>query len=231
MTDARCDIYRLSVWFSPAFPIGAYSWSSGLEYAVETGIVADSASLKSWLIDTISFGTGAIDGAIFCHAHRAAADGDPVKLAECLDWAEAQRSTSELANESAALGEAFLKVMRDAWPHQGLDVLAALVAERNRRPGYAVAAGASCGCHGIAIDVSIAAFFHSIVANLVSAAVRAVPLGQTDGQIVTAALEPVLASVAATAKSAGIDSVGTATPMADWVSMQHETQYTRLFRS
>ena len=231
MTDAPRDIFRLSVWFSPAFPVGAYAWSSGLEYAVEAGLVTDAGSLESWLAGTVRFGTGAVDGALFCIAHRAAMRDDRAMMGECLDWAQALRPTAELALESAAQGEAFLKAMRAAWPHEGLEALAALAAKRARRPAYPVVAGASCGCHGAALDMSLAAFLHAVAANLVSAALRAVPLGQTDGQRVTAALEPVLAEAAERAKTATIDTLGTATPVADWASIRHETQHTRLFRS
>ena len=231
MTDAERDIYRLSAWFSPAFPVSAYAWSSGLEYAVEAGFVSDAASLETWLADVFRFGTGAVDGGFFRLAHRAATRKDHNALADCLGWAEALRPTAELALESAAQGEAFLKKMRAAWPHADLEAPAALARERGRRPTYPVAAGAGCGCHGVALETALAAFLHAVTANLVSAALRTVPLGQTDGQLVTAALEPVLAEAAGVAKAATIRTLGTGIPMADWASMRHETQHTRLFRS
>ena len=231
MTDETRDIYRLSAWFSPAFPVGSYAWSSGLEYAVEAGLVTDAASLRSWLTETVRFGAGAVDGALFCLAFRAVADDDRDALAECLDWGEALRPTAELALETVAQGAAFLKILRSAWPHAGLKALDAIARHRDRRPAYPVAAGAGCGCHGLALETSLTAFLHAVAANLVSAAVRTVPLGQTDGQRVTAALEPVLAETAARANSATFETLGTSTPMADWASMRHETQHTRLFRS
>ena len=231
MADAPRDIFRLCVWFSPAFPVGAYVWSSGLEYTVEAGLVTDASSLESWLTDMFRFGTGAVDSAFFCLAYGAAARDDRAAMADCLDWSDALRPTAELGLESAAQGGAFLNTMRAVWPHDGLETFAALAADRDRRPGYAVTAGASCGCHGLALDSSLTAYLHAVAANLVSAALRTVPLGQTDGQRVTAALEPVLAEAAERAKTATIESLGTSTPMADWASMRHETQHTRLFRS
>lgn len=231
MTDPARDIYRLSAWLSPAFPVGAYTYSSGLEFTVEAGLVTDAAALESWLTGQFQVGAGAIDGGFFCISHRAAAQDDRDALAECLDWADALRPTSELALESAAQGEAFLKTVRAAWPHSRVDALGDLAAARDRKPAYAVAVGAVCGIYGVSLDLALTAFLHAVAANLVSAAVRAIPLGQTDGQRVTAALEPVLAETAAAAKTMSLENLGAATPVADWASMQHETQHTRLFRS
>jgi len=231
MTDAAREIYRLSVWLSPAFPVGAYTYSSGLEYAVEADLVTDATSLQAWLTGLFQYGAGAVDGAFFCLAHRAAAMDDAAALGECLDWADALRPTSELALESASQGEAFLKTVRAAWPHDGVERLIVLAAVRDRKPAYAVAVGAVCGIHGLSLETSLTAFLHAVAANLVSAAVRTVPLGQTDGQRITAALEPVLAETAAIAQAQSLETLGAAIPVADWASMQHETQHTRLFRS
>ena len=228
MTDGARDIYRLSAWLSPAFPVGAYTYSSGLEFAVEAGLVTDAASLGAWLDGLFRFGAGSIDGAFFCIAHRAASSADEDALAECLEWADVMRPTSELALESGTQGEAFLKTVRAAWPHDGVERLVALAASQDRKPAYAVAVGAVCGYQGLSLDLSLIAFLHAVAANLVSAAV---PLGQTDGQRVTAALEAVLADVAEAAKDKSLETLGAATPVADWASMQHETQHTRLFRS
>lgn len=230
MADGN-DIYWLAAWLSPSFPVGAYTYSSGLEFAVEDGIVRDAAALEAWLAGIFRHGSASIDGGFFCAAHRASATEDWDALGETLDRADALRPTAELALESASQGEAFLKTMRAAWPHDGLDRLAALAKTRERKPAYAVAVGAACGFHGLDRDMSLTAFLHALAANLVSAAVRAVPLGQTDGQRVTAALQPVVAELAETIPHRSIDELGAATPMVDWASMRHETQHTRLFRS
>ena len=233
MTDdaTASDIYRLAAWLSPAFPVGAYTYSSGLEYAVEDGLVGDAASLEKWLSDLFRHGVAGIDGGFFCLAHRAATAGDDEAMAECLEWADALRPTAELALESAAQGEAFLKTVRAAWPHEDLEQLAALSATQARKPAYAVAVGACCGFHGLPLTLSLAAFLHALGANLVSAAVRSIPLGQTDGQRVTAALAPVIETLLDIIKRKTLDDLGAATPVMDWASMQHETQHTRLFRS
>ena len=225
------DIYRLAAWLSPAFPVGAYTYSSGLEYAIEAGLVTDAIALETWLADMLRFGAGRSEGGFFAVAYRAARDGDETAVRQVLEWADALRPTAELALESAEQGDAFLKTVRSAWPHDGLDHLAELAREAGRKPGYAVSVGAACGFHGLPLGPALAAFLHAIAANLISAAVRSVPLGQTDGQRVTAALEPVIANEISGLVETELADIGSATPVVDWASMRHETQYTRLFRS
>ena len=228
---AKSHIFRLAAWLSPAFPIGAYTYSSGLEYAIESKLVSDKSSLENWLADLIRIGSGAVDGSLFCLAHRAAIAGDRDTLGDLIEWADALRPTAELALESAAQGEAFLRTIRAAWPHDGIEMLAALSQNKKRKPAYAVTVGATCGFHGIPLDDALLVFLHALVANLVSAAVRIIPLGQTDGQRVTAALESVIVDNIEMIQNRTLDELGSATPIIDWASMQHETQYTRLFRS
>lgn len=233
MTDQGCvsDIYKLAAWLSPSFPVGAYTYSSGLEYAVEAALITDAASLEDWLAGMFRYGAGTVEGGFFSIAHRAASAGDEDALGDVLEWADAMRPTAELALESTSQGEAFLRTIRKAWPHQGLETLTALARSRGRKPAYAVAVGATCGFHNVSLEPSLMAFLHALAANLVSAAVRTIPLGQTDGQLVTAALAPELSRCVAAVKDSVLDDLGAATSMVDWVSMKHETQYTRLFRS
>lgn len=225
------DFYRLSAWLSPSFPVGAYTYSSGLEYAVEAGLVSNAATLELWLSHLLRCGMGDVEGIFFCHAYRAAQKNDAEVLGTVVEWADVTRPTSELALESAAQGEAFLKTMRAAWPHEGFETLRAVADDRGRKLAYSVAVGAACGFHGVQLEAALSAFLHALAANLVSSAVRAVPLGQTDAQRVTANLETVIAEVITNLEGKTLDDIGSATPMIDWTSMQHETQYTRLFRS
>jgi urease accessory protein len=228
---ATSHIYRIAAWLSPAFPVGAYTYSSGLEYAVEAKLVMDSSSLECWLSDLFRIGSGAVDGSFFSLAHRAATADDGSALSGLIEWADALRPTAELAMESAAQGEAFLKTIRQSWPHEKIDSLVSLSRQLERKPAYPVAVGATCGYHGIPLDDALTAFLHAMAANLISAAVRIIPLGQTDGQRITAAIEPLIAGAIETIRNKTLDDLGSATPMIDWASMQHETQYTRLFRS
>ena len=226
---ASDPLYRLLAWLSPAYPIGAFSYSHGVETAVEEGLVKDRASLVAWLDSVLRRGTGAVDGALFAAAWRAADAGDWPAFDRIAERAAAWRGTSEMALESRQQGGSFLSITRSAWPHQAFD------AAHDRLGGelaLPVAVALAAAAHGIALDQALAGYLHAFSANLISAALRAVPLGQTDGQIALAALEgAVWAATHAAMEVESLDEVGTATPLLDWCSLRHETQYTRLFRS
>jgi urease accessory protein len=213
---------------SPAYPVGAFSYSSGLEWAVEAGDVRDATTLTSWLMTMINHGSVFSDAAIFCHAHRAAAEGDDAALAAAAELAAALAGSRERFLETTAQGQAFVQITQAAWATPALDRLATAW---NGPPAYPVAVAAACAGHGIALVPALHAFLHGVASNLVSAGVRLVPLGQTDGQRVLAALEAPIAQAAARARVTAPDDIGVAALRADIASMRHETQYTRLFRS
>jgi len=221
-------LHRLLAWSSPAYPIGAYSYSHGLEWAVESGLLRDRAGVVAWLDGVLRQGAGRIDGAVFAAAWRAAAAGDDAAIDAVADLALAWRGTAELALESEAQGAAFLLVTRAAWPEPRLDAFAGRWPGRVALP---VAAGLAAACHGVPLEPALTAYLAGMAANLVSAALRLVPLGQTDGQVAVAALSPSVAAATAAGLAADLDELGGAAPMVDWCSMRHETQYTRLFRS
>ena len=130
--------------------------------------------------------------------------------------------------ETTAQGRAFLETTRAAWPTPALDRLLAIWDGAIALP---LAVGVACAGHGIALSPALQAYLHALAANLVSAGVRLIPLGQTDGQRVLAALEPVVAATAERALATALEDVGGAAFRADLASMRHETQHTRLFRS
>ncbi|WIM12125.1 MAG: Urease accessory protein UreF [Enhydrobacter sp.] len=226
MADA---LYRLLAWLSPAYPIGAFSYSHGIETAMEEGFVTDRASLIAWLESILRGGTGRVDGALFAAAWRAAdAKGWPTFDAVA-ERAAAWRGTSEMALESRQQGSAFLAITRTAWPHPDLDAVHARTGGEIALP---VAVALAAAVHGIALEMALGGYLHAFAANLISAAVRVVPLGQSDGQLALATLESAVRRAAGAALAvADLDDVGTETPLLDWCSMRHETQYTRLFRS
>ncbi len=225
--------YKLLAWFSPAMPIGAYTYSHGLEHAVEAGLVTDADTLRGYVETALRHGTGQLDAALLCAAYRAGRDGacEGRSLAEIAVLAAALRGTRELALESAAQGRALLALLRQAWPAPALDGLAELCREHEVEPAHAVVVGVACAAHRLPLAPCVIAFLHGFAANLISAGVRLIPLGQTDGQRLTAGLEPTIREVAAEALTASLDDLGTASPMIDLCAIAHETQYTRLFRS
>ena len=303
MTIDAAKLMRLQSWLSPAFPTGAYSYSHGLERAVEAGMVSDRGTLVDWLDADLRFGSGRADGIFFAETWRAVkvevpraqqpplpwgeGEGEGVRTldrhypltlslspwergpdatecpprgavpqgkefgavaegVECSDWqnvnqrhplrtiaefAAAMRATSELALEATQQGIAFLTAIRRAWPHPRLDRLAADLQDAGIPPMLPIATGMACAVHNIALDLALPLYLHAGAANLINAAVRLIPLGQTDGQMAVAALETAISETAKEAMNASLSEIGSAAFMIDIASMQHETQYTRLFRS
>ncbi|MPZ55769.1 MAG: urease accessory protein UreF [Rhizobiales bacterium] len=221
-------LYRLMTWLSPAYPVGAFSYSGGLEYAVEASDVHDPQSLQQWLVAVMAHGSGGSDAVLFVHAHRAIAAADDRALAAVAELAAAFVPSRERHLETTAQGRAFVEATRAAWPCDALDRLAAVW---DGPVVYPVAVAAACAGHGIGLELALPAYLQAVAANLLSAGVRLIPLGQTDGQRVFAAIEPVIAETARRATATALDTIGSATFRADIAGMRHETQYTRLFRS
>jgi len=221
-------LYRLMAWMSPAYPIGAFSYSAGLEWAVEVGDIADAKTLREWLAVMIGEGAGFADAVLFSHAHDAIAANDDAALRSVAELAAALVSSRERLLETTAQGRAFVDTTQAAWPTPALARLEAVWSGPIALP---VAAGAACAGHGIARETAVRAFLQALTANWISAGVRLIPLGQTDGQRVLAALEDAVAATAARALTTPLDELGTCAFRADVAGMKHETQYTRLFRS
>jgi len=221
-------LYRIMTWMSPSYPVGAFSYSGGIEWAVEAGDIRDAETLRSWLATMIRDGSVFCDAAMFCHAHRAAASGDDQALAAVAELAAAFVGSKERFLETTAQGEAFRQITQAAWPAPAMD---RLTAAWDGPLAYPVVVAVASAGHGIALGPALVAFLHGVVANLVSAGVRLIPLGQTDGQRVLAALEGGIAQTVARALVTALDDAGAATLRADIAGMRHETQYTRLFRS
>jgi urease accessory protein len=212
--------------------VGAFSYSHGLERAVEAGLVRDEPGLVGWLEDLLAHGTLGQEAILLARAHAAVEAEDEEGFAELRALAAALPATGELLLETTAQGVAFARTCLAAWPDPD-GRLARLVGEREGPPplAYPLAVGAAAAAHGIPPAPALLAFLQSVVANLVSAAVRLIPLGQTAGQRALAALEPAVRAAALRAERADLDELGSASLVLDWCSLSHETQYTRLFRS
>jgi urease accessory protein len=221
-------LYRLMTWLSPAFPVGAFSYSSGIEWAVEAGDIHDAASLRDWLAAMLADGPGFCDGVFLAHTHRAVSLRDERALREVAELAAAFVPSRERQLETTAQGRAFIDIARAAWNCDGLDELIGCC---GGTIVYPVAVGLVSAAHAVPLAPTLHAFFHALASNWISAGARLVPLGQTDSQRLLAALEPVVVATAKRARDAALDDLGSATFRADLASMRHETQYTRLFRS
>jgi urease accessory protein len=218
---------RLQSWLSPTFPNGAYSYSHGLEWAVEAGYIHDRSSLVDWLEADLCHGSGRNEAVFFSEAYRCAVNDDRANLMRVAEVAAASRGTSEFALESSQQATACLNTLRRVWSDRILD----LFLEAQFQPVLAVVLGARSARERIPASVALPAFLHSYVANLVIAGVRLIPLGQTDGQLALAELEHAVLYASAQGTCATLDDLGSAGFMVELVSIAHETQYTRLFRS
>lgn len=226
MRDSQ--LCRLLAWLSPAYPVGAYTYSHGLETAVEEGLVTSSDDLALWLDVVLRHGSGQSDAIFLKLAWQAVVDGEEARLSSLAEHAMAFQPAAELRLETAQQGRAFLLATGKAWPCPALDRLQAA-----RLPAlpYPVAVGVACAGHGIALRWSLTGYLHGFVANLVSAGVRLIPLGQNAGLAVLARLEQAIGDITETALESGPDDLSSAAPMVEWCAMRHESQYTRLFRS
>jgi len=218
----------LLVWLSPSFPVGAFAYSHGLEWAVEAGDINNAATCQSWISDLLVHGSGYNDAIIVAATHRAITGRDSAALGEVAELAAAMQPSSERHLEATAQGNAFLTAARAAWE---VPSLALLKSAWDGDVAYPVAVGVLSAGHGITLPTTLDAFLLAFSANLVSAAVRLGPIGQTDGQRILAALMPTIRETAKRASDSTLDDLGSAAFRSDLASLRHETQYTRLFRS
>jgi urease accessory protein len=236
MSDERSEVAPLALlrqqsWLSPAFPTGSYSYSHGIEWAVEAGHIHDRRSLVDWLEADLCYGSGRNEAIFFIEAWRSATDDDCEKLLEIAELAAAFRSTSEFALETSQQATACLVTLLRVWPDHLVENLSKLLSERGIPPALSVVLGVRAAQQRIPYSLAAPAFLQSYLANLVTAGVRLIPLGQTDGQLVIARLEEAVLTASAQAEQATIQDLGSAAFMVDLASAFHETQYTRLFRS
>ncbi|MBM1169386.1 urease accessory protein UreF [Microvirga arabica] len=217
-------ILPLFAWLSPSYPVGSYAYSHTLEWAVETGDVADEEALVAWLGDQMTFGFGRNDAILLSHAYRALEAGHEAALVNVNEFALALSPSAELYLETSQQGRSFLDATLAAWPAPRLLDLDGEVA-------FPIAIGMAAAAHRIPLPLTLSAYLFGLVQTLVSAAIRLAPIGQTAGTRVCAALTQTVQEVAQEAIGLSLDDIGGATFRADLGSFHHENQYTRLFRS
>jgi urease accessory protein len=218
----------LLLWFSPAFPVGGFAFSHGLEWAAEQGWIKDRETLVAWLGDLVTHGALGNDQILFCAAWRAAMQQDAVALREAIDLALALQPSAERHLEVVTQGGAFLVQIEAAWP---CDAITWFRGQHDGEVTYCTAVGVAAAGHGIPLNAVLTPYGLAVLGNLVSAAVRLSVVGQTDGQRILAALVPDIERVSEKSLNASLNDLGGACWRSDLASLQHETQYTRLFRS
>jgi len=212
MTDAA--LLCLTQWLSPAFPAGSYAYSHGLEWAISDGDVTTAAQLQCWIAAVLTEGAGRTDAILLAQALRPETDlADLAALAQAL--AASGERLVETLDQGRALGQ----------------TIAALTGRAEKAMPYPVALGAAARDLGLPVARVAALYLHAFASTLVQAGVRFVPLGQTEGQAVLAALHPVILQVAQDAACAGIDRIGSGAVRSDLAAMRHETMNVRIFRT
>jgi urease accessory protein len=214
------------LWLSPAFPVGSFAYSQGLEWAVESGDIHDARSLGGWLVDLLSFGAPRADAILFADCFRAGVAEDWEALAGANAIAIAIANSAERRLETTAQGSAFVLAARAAWDCEALRQLS--LGERVAFPAAVAAAAAG---HGLPLEASLPAFILAQIAAAVSAVVRLGPIGQTDGQKIQATLIPRIRALAREASGSSLTDLGSCAFRSEIAAMKHETQYSRLFRS
>lgn len=214
-------LLKLLAWMSPAFPVGAFSYSGGLESAVNDRRLSSANDLRNWILLLLRRGTLWNDAVLLAQAWRCHAE--PGELAELCELGRALAGSAERYRETVLLGDAFLSAAT-AWPQEVLNRL-------SKETPYPVAVGAVASAHGIRLEDALAAYLHSGVSQYVSAGIRLGISGQKDGVAILAQLESDITDVAERAVASVLADLGSATILADTSSMRHEIQETRLFRS
>lgn len=211
---------------SPALPVGAYSYSEGLEMLVENGTIQNMNDLQDWLYSELKYGSIRIDGAVIKRALEAAKLGDLEALKKWNLWLSAVRDTEELRSGSWQMGRSLIQLLTKLVP-ESLPLATAVGYPCN----YAIAFGIASAIMQINTNTALLAYLHSWVNNLITAGVKLIPLGQTSGQELLLNLQPLLNKTMLEIIELEDDNLDCCSWGLSLASMQHETQYTRLFRS
>jgi urease accessory protein len=223
-------LLRLLHLASPGLPVGAYSYSQGLEAAIDAGHVRDEGSALDWIRHVLGFSMAYLEAPLFCRLYDAWKDGDRDRADHWSAWFLAARDSAELRAETVQMGFSLARLLRDTFP---ADARAAWLPARvsDTALPYPGALAAACVMLATPREASLHACLFSWSENQVLAALKAIPLGQAAGQRMLFALEPDILAAAASALALEDDAIANWTPGLSLLSMHHETQHSRIFRS
>ncbi|MFP6778946.1 MAG: urease accessory UreF family protein [Alphaproteobacteria bacterium] len=222
------SMYYLLTWFSPSFPIGAYAYSHGLEYAIESKTINNISDLENWLSDFLNYGTCYNDGILISSAYDAVINNNIKELEKIALIAKAFKPTKEISLESNQQGISFAQTLSASLKSKKFD---SLINSINKNISYVTVvacAGAVCSINKIDL---LNSYFHAFISNLVSAALRLMSIGQTDSQILILKFKKEVELLTNKILLYTIDDMGSSVFIGDWSSAKHEKQYSRLFRS
>ena len=212
MADNKRDMMILQAWFSPAFPTGAFSYSHGVETAIQDGLITDGQSLQSWIATLLRHGSGRTDLLFIKAAYEGEQEANALCLALC--------ASKERLQETTELGQAFSRVANTSYQADLPDGLA-----------YPVAVGLAARAEDLDLTLTLQGYLQAFAANLISVGVRAIPIGQQAGQHCLVGLYPVIEEVSEDAAEASLDEVGSAALLSDVMAMKHETSSPRIYRT
>ena len=212
MKSVHQDVMTLQTWFSPAFPTGAFSYSHGMESAIQDNLVKDARSLESWIGSLLSHGSGRNDGLFLKAAYEGVDDANGLCLALC--------GSKERLSETMELGQAFSRVVRASYNVKLPD-----------RTAYPVAIGMTAQQIGLDLTLTLQSYLQAFASNLISVGVRTIPIGQQSGQDCLIGLYAVVENITKKIKSESLNELGTATFVSDMMAMKHEKSVPRIYRT
>ena len=223
-------LLRLLHLASPTLPVGAYSYSQGLESAIDTGIVTNEARAQAWIADTLAHSVARLEAPVFCRLYAAWQAEDYAAVAHWNDYFLASRDSAEFRAETVQMGYSLAKLLRDLFPHEKrVEALPPTVSGAST--SFPSAMALACVLLDTPAEASLHAYLFAWAENQVLAALKAVPLGQVSGQRMLFALEENILAAAAAALAIEDDAISNWTPGLSFLSMRHESQYSRIFRS
>lgn len=215
-TPTDTHFLMLAQWLSPAFPIGTFVYSHGLEAAVNMGWVRDAASFEEWLKDVLDCGAGRSDALFLALSYQAS---NPVALAEIDATARAFAASTERLLEAVGQGAAFGKLMNDIWSLR-LDNLL-----------FPVALGTAAASQDLPLSLTSRMYLQAFASNLIASAQRLLPIGQTEGQAILLRQTGLIMKIAVDTKDGDLSQLSGTAFLSDIAAMKHETQYSRIFRT
>ena len=218
-------LLRLLQLASPALPVGAFNFSQGLEYAVEQGWVRDRETATAWILGLAEHGIAMLDLPLLLRMHAAWLAGDTSRARELSRQLVASRETSEARAEERHMGQALAKILATS------GIPAAPPWQRDPGSSYAALFALAASEAGAAAHDTAVAYLWAWAENQVLAAVKLIPLGQSDGQRALEIIRRRIPRLVAAAEELANEDIGSAAPLAMMAGCWHETQYTRLFRS
>ena len=228
MSAAPASLLQLLWLASPALPVGGFSYSEGLESAIETGAVSDEASTSAWLQDQLQLGLARSELPLLAQAIAAWQVHDARRVIALNHWMLATRETSELRRQAEQMGRSMLEWLRQRAPD---DARVTILAQLSPAPTWPIAFALAAAQSGAEARDALLSFGFGWAENMVQAALKAVPLGQSAGQRILGTLAAALPAAVETALALADDERQAFAPMLAILSAQHETQYSRLFRS